>query len=326
MSLLVIEILDRFGKIKERHRIKNFPCSIGRDYNNNIIIDDPYISPTHITINTAELNTFSIDDNDSKNGLFSLQPFTKKQSITIKNDSRIRIGHTDIRFRFTDHPIRETLEERNKPSKISMLLTSGFILPIVWLLFGASLILNNYIEYTGIVTFQRLLSDAFPVLIFIVIWAIAWSIVSKIVTHRFYFAYHTMWACCLTLVSLIIENLANYFEFSFSLSGSASIFNLIFGIIVTSVLLYGHLRYSTTFSVKKSKLSAVTASIIILGLVEFLSFLHAPEFSNKPSYSGIIKPSVYMLTQRQSLDTFFNSTNSLKLKIDELIESNKTKD
>ena len=42
MGTLIIEILDRFGKLKERHRIESFPCKIGRDYSNNIIIDDPY--------------------------------------------------------------------------------------------------------------------------------------------------------------------------------------------------------------------------------------------------------------------------------------------
>jgi len=221
-----------------------------------------------------------------------------------------------------DHPIKETIEERNKPSKISMLLTSGFILPIVWVLFGFALILNNYIEDTGIVTFQNLLSDAFPVLIFLALWAMAWSIVSKIVTHRFYFSFHAIWACCLTFASIVGDNLANYFEFSFSLTSSESIINFILGIIMTSILLHGHLRYSTTFSNKKSKRSAIIASVIIIGLVGVLDFLNKPEFTNSPEYSGIIRPSNYIFSQQQSLDDFFKASNSIKLKInDELISS-----
>ncbi len=322
MGTLIIEILDRFGKVKERHHVSEFPCKVGRGYNNEIIIDDPYISPAHITVN-ASTESFSVNDNNSKNGLFSLHPFKKQQSMSIEDDSRIRIGHTDIRFRFADHPVKEALQERTKPSKISMLLTSSFILPVVWIIFMLVLMLNNYIEDTGLVTFQSLLSNAFPLLIVLALWAIAWSIVSKVVTHRFYFSFHAIWASCLTIVSIITDNLVNYLEFGFSLPDPSSIINFILGIIITSVLLYGHLRYSTTFSDQKSRLSAITASALLLGLVEFLSFLHAPEFTNKPEYSGIIKPAHYIFVSQQTLNEFFKNTQQLKLEIDNEIIAGK---
>ncbi len=316
MGSLIIEILDRFGKVKERHHTSKFPCKIGRGYDNDIIIDDPYISPTHITINTLD-DTFTVNDNNSKNGLFSLHPFKQQQALNIEDDSRIRIGHTDIRFRFTSHPVKEAIQERNKPSKISMLLTSGFILPIVWIVFGLLFMLNNYIENTDLVTIQGLLSDVFPILIVLALWAAGWSIVSKIVTHRFYFSFHAIWASVLTILSTLVDNLANYFEFSFSLPGSAGVIVFIMGIIITSILFYGHLRYSTTFSDHKSRVSAITASIILLGLVEVLSFLNTPEFTNKPHYSGIIKPSSYIFAQQETLDVFFKDTQQLKSDIDD---------
>ncbi|VAW97093.1 hypothetical protein MNBD_GAMMA23-1259 [hydrothermal vent metagenome] len=315
MGSLIVELLDRFGKVKERHHASDFPCKIGRGYDNDIIIDDPYISPTHITVNTLS-NAFTVNDNDSKNGLFSLHPFKKQQALNIEDDTRIRIGHTDIRFRFANHPVKEAIQERNKPSKISMLLTSGFILPIVWIIFGLLIMFNNYIEDTGQVTFQSLLSEVFPILIVLALWAMGWSIISKIVTHRFYFSFHAIWASVLTLLSTLVDNLANYFEFSFSLSGSASVIIFILGVIVTSILFYGHLRYSTTFSDQKSRVSAITASIILLGLVELLSFLNTPEFTNKPDYSGIIKPASFIFAQQQTMEQFFKNTQQLKLKID----------
>ena len=322
MGTLIIEILDRFGKVKERHHISEFPCKIGRGYNNQIIIDDPYISPSHLSINTLS-DSLIVTDTNSENGVFSLHPFKKQQSITIDDDSRIRIGHTDIRFRFTNHPVKEALQERTRPSKISMLLTSSFILPIVWIIFTLVLMFNNYIEDTGLVTVQSLLSDVFPLLIVLALWARGWSIVSKIVTHRFYFSYHAIWASCLTIISIFANNLVNYLEFSFSVSGSANVINFIIGIIITSILLYGHLRYSTTFSDQKSRASAIITSILLLGLVEFLSFLHVPEFSNEPEYSGIIKPAQYIFVPQQTLDEFFANTQSLKLEIDNKVLAEK---
>lgn len=323
MDTLIIDILDRFGKLKERHRAESFPCKIGRDYNNHIIIDDPYISPSHITIHQAE-NSFSLEDTNSMNGVFSLHPFKKQQSINIEDNSRIRIGHTDIRFRFVDHKIRDTIRERDKPSQLSMLLSNGFILPIVWLIFSLAFMLNSYMEESSLISFQKLLSETFPLLIFMALWAMAWSIVSKIVTHRFYFSFHAIWIACLTLVSTIVDNLANYFEFSFSLEGSSYILGLLFSLIITSVLLYGHLHYSTTFSVKKSKATSIFTSIIIIFTVEILSLLNTAEFSNTPKYSAIIKPSSFILSRKHSTNEFFDKTKDIKREIDDVLKSQKT--
>ncbi|MBN4080417.1 hypothetical protein JYT31_02020, partial [Beggiatoa alba] len=236
----------------------------------------------------------------------------KQEFLEIKNNLRIRMGHTDLRFRFTDHPIKETMLEHTKPSQLSMLLSSGLILPLVWLIFGVAIMFNNYIEETSLVTFPNLLGNIFPLLIFISLWAMAWSITSKIVTRRFYFSFHANWVCCLTLLSIVANNYANYFEFSFSLPGSGIIISFILGVIVTSILINGHLHYSTTLSSRKSRRVSIIASVIILGLVQLMSFLQSPEFSNTPQYSGVIKPPGYILAQQQSLDDFFSHTRHLK--------------
>lgn len=319
MDTLIIEILDRFGKLKERHRIDSFPCNIGRDYNNSIIIDDQYVSPSHVIINQTE-DLFTLEDNNSMNGVFSLHPFKKQQSINIQDNVRIRIGHTDIRFRFVDHKIKDTIKERDKPSQISMLLSSGFILPVVWLIFSLAYMLNSYLEETSLVTFQKLFSETFPLLLIMILWALAWSVVSKVVTHRFYFSFHAIWAACLTLLSTIMSNIARYFEFSLSLDGSSHILGLIFSFIITSALFYGHLHYSTTFSAKKSRFAAMVTSVIILGIVEILSLLNTTEFSNTPKYSSIIKPSTFILARHNSIDEFFLESKNLKIKIDARLE------
>ncbi len=315
MDTVIVEILDRFGKIKERHRIDKFPCTIGRGYQNTIILDDPYISPQHLVISNKN-DSLVIKDTDSRNGLFSLQPFSKQSEILIKDDTRIRVGHTDLRFRFTNHKIRDTIEERDKPSQISMLLTSGFILPVVWIVFIAAMAANNYIEDTSNITLQRLLSDVYPIMIFLVLWALGWSIISKIVTHRFYFAFHAIWVCCLTLASIVIDNFANYYEFSFAVTGSADFINLVMDIVVTTILFYGHLHYSTSLSPARAKKMALVSAVVILGLVELGSLLRSPEFSNTPEYSGIIRPAFFIMAKKQTLDDFFKDTNMLKQQVD----------
>jgi len=320
MDALIIEVLDRFGKVKTRHRVESFPCKIGRDFSNNIILDDTYISPNHITIEQSE-NSFLLQDNESMNGVYNVHPFKKLDSLAIENNSRIRIGHTDIRFNFTDHNVKETLKDRDVPSQLAMLVSNVFVLPIVWFIFCAAFMIDSFIEETGLITFQKLLSETLPLLIFIIIWALIWATISKVVTHRFYFIFHAIWVSCLTIASTILDNFSKYFEFSFSISGSAYIISLISSIVITSLLFYGHLHYSTTLTAIKSKYISITTSIVIIGMIEIFSLLNATEFSNTPRYSSVIKPPMFILAPASTIDDFFAGTTNIKDNIDEELQN-----
>ena len=45
-----IEVLDSKGNVLERRPIDYFPIHIGRAYNNEVVIDDPYVCPAHVAI------------------------------------------------------------------------------------------------------------------------------------------------------------------------------------------------------------------------------------------------------------------------------------
>lgn len=319
MDALIIEVLDRFGKVKTRHRVDSFPCKIGRDFSNNIILDDAYISPSHITIEKSE-DGFLLHDSESMNGVFNVHPFKKLDSLTIENNSRIRIGHTDIRFNFTDHSIKKTLKDRDRPSQLIMLASNAFALPIVWLIFCLAFMLDSFIEEVGLITFQKLLSETLPLLIILIVWALIWAVVSKIVTHRFYFTFHAIWVACLTLASTILDNFSKYFEFSFSISGSSYVISLVSSVVITSMLFYGHLHYSTTLTKIKSKYISIFTSVVIIGIIEVFSFLNIAEFSNTPRYSSFIRPPAFILAQADSIDDFFIDAKDLRIKIDEELQ------
>ncbi len=96
---IIIEVLDRFGKVKERHKINRFPVSIGRSYKNDIIIDDNYVSAEHVELMVDGDGHIMATDLHSDNGLFTIHPVIRHDILTIQENQRIRIGHTDLRFR-----------------------------------------------------------------------------------------------------------------------------------------------------------------------------------------------------------------------------------
>ena len=308
---IVVEVLDRFGKVKHRQIVTQFPCRIGRAYDNDIILDDPHISPNHISLEKSAEGYRAVDL-DSENGTFSLHPLTRHSEHPIRDNSRVRIGHTDIRFLFTDHEIPETITDHNKPSRLMILITTGFMFPLIWTCILAVFIFDNYLSSAEPVTINTHVRVALPILIFVTSWAVGWSIISKIVTHRFYFIYHAIWIGLILLISFSLENFYAFVEFSLSIDNAQVYLTLLTDFILISALLFGHLRYSTSMTHRNAKRIAITAAVVLTMFIELNDIAESVDFSNRPAFSSILKPPAFVLGSAKDVDTFFADTESLK--------------
>jgi hypothetical protein len=308
---IVIEILDRFGKVRERHKLAHFPIRIGRAYNNDIILDDHYVSPEHIELILDGDGHVLVTDLQSENGLFSLHPLKQHEVLTAEENQRIRIGHTDIRIRSENYPVTETHIDHGKPSILHVLLTNWLMLPFVLLLTAAITLGYYFLGTTEEVTTNLLLNEIFPVFIFILIWALGWSIASKLATHKFYFSYHAMLISLIVCAFYVIEPAFDYIEFNFPINELSLNLSTINDIVLVALLFYLHLRQSSNLNRKRTRKVAVMSSLIIVGFINLTAYLNEPEFSNKPSYSQFLKPPRFYLRDAGSIDDFFATTDNL---------------
>ena len=308
---VVVEILDRFGKVRERHKVKTFPVRIGRSYKNDIIIDDQFVSPQHIELMLDGDGHILATDLNSDNGMFTVHPVVRHDILTVVDNQRIRIGHTDIRIRAEDYSVKETVIDHGRPSQWHLLMTNGFILPLVWCLMIGVFLSNQYFDTVGEVHFNKLLAEEFEFLIFILLWTFVWSIISKVITHEFYFAYHGIHAGLLFTGYYFVKLAFEYLEFIFPISGLQGILTFFSDFIFITLLIYGHLRQSTHLNRRKSKSFSFVASMVYNGLLYLFIFVNQPTFSGQPSYSGLIKPPAFVIMQPTTVDEFFANSTEL---------------
>lgn len=308
---LILEILDRFGKVKERHKLEHFPVRIGRSYDNDIIVDDPYVSPQHIELLRDGSGHILASDLKSENGLFSLHPLVRHEVLTVEEDQRIRIGHTDIRLRSMTFPIRETFIDRVRPSRIHLLFTNLVMLPVFWLLTAGVFLTYYYQQSFREITFNNLVSQVLPLFIFIFVWACTWSIVSKVVTHKFYFSYHAILTSIVLAGFYLVDPLYDYIEFIYPIDGLADILSLISDLGLPMILLYGNLRQSTPLSKRNASITAILTSISVIGVLHLITYIHQPEFNSQPQFSQILKAPMFNPRHGQSIDQFFADTKPL---------------
>jgi len=310
-TTLILEILDRFGKVRERHKLDRLPLRIGRAYENDIILDDPYVSPAHAEILTDNEGKLKIRDLNSDNGLFSLHPLTRHAELSFEDNQRIRIGHTDIRLRSSSFPVRETFIDQGRPSQLHLLFTNLVMLPVFWLLAGAVFVIYNYEQSYRDMTFNNTVSQILPLFIFIFVWSCAWAIVSKVITHKFYFSYHAILTSLVLAGFYVIEPVFEYIEFIYPVTGLASDLTLITDLGLPMILLYGNLRQSTPMSKNRARITAMVTSILVVGVLHLISYVNQPEFNSQPQYSKVMKAPMFSPNRYTSVDAFFADTRRL---------------
>ncbi len=164
---IVIETLHRSGQVRNREIIHQYSVSLGRAYNNDIIIDDPFVDAHHLqlTLNQtgldaeslgaesgAELSkqpdnenthsSFTITDQQSLNGTFSIVNNKRKKhsgDFTLGEGGIIVVGNTRLRIFTTESEISATQPlTRNEESadnlgswKLLLLLLSAFSLVMI---------------------------------------------------------------------------------------------------------------------------------------------------------------------------------------------------
>ncbi len=317
-QIVIVEVLDRFGKVRHRQRVTNFPCRIGRAYDNDLIIDDGFVSAHHLEVSFNAENRLMARDLNSDNGLFAVAPLKRVDSMWLQSASRLRIGHTELQFFFPDHPVREVVLDRANPSFTMLFFTSWPAMILTWLLTAGIILLQAHFDSSESATLADRLVDLLPVFVFLGIWAGGWSIASRAVTHRFYFAYHATLVGGILVISSLLETFAEYVDFAFALPGLANTFSMVAGTLLFGFLLFSHIRYSTTLTLKKSVRVAAALALGFSVLIQSLVWVFERDFGFDLDYSSTLKAPAFVLRRPVSSTDYFSAAHSLKSDVDEL--------
>ena len=63
-----LEVLDRRGRLLARHRVDQWPVTVGRAYTSDVIVDDPYVCPAHVRLSRNGDAGLVVEDLGSVNG------------------------------------------------------------------------------------------------------------------------------------------------------------------------------------------------------------------------------------------------------------------
>ena len=103
--MIWVEVLSRHRDVAARFRVDASEFSIGRSYDNDVIVDDPHVAARHVRVFHDEAGQLVAEDLGSANGLYLDRDRSRLARVTVDGNVPIRIGHTLIRIRETSHAV-----------------------------------------------------------------------------------------------------------------------------------------------------------------------------------------------------------------------------
>jgi len=133
-----IETLARNGDVLHRHRVEQLPIRIGRGYDNDYILDDPYAAPHHALVEVGEDGALLLRDLGTRNGV--VHAGKRSERLALGGNTVVRLGHTTLRIRAADFPVPAELRDRTMhawegalPGLCGAVLTALVALFTMWL-------------------------------------------------------------------------------------------------------------------------------------------------------------------------------------------------
>ena len=203
-QVIWIEILTRSRDVATRLRFAGPEVRIGRGYDNDVILDDPYVAARHLRVLRDQDGRLVAEDVGSVNGLFVDRDSRRQQRVFIDGEHPIRIGHTWLRVRAADHAAPPERAAAPQTHARALVLTAGLAAAVL----GVTALLL-WLSETGEPRASRYLMPLLGRALAVTVWVGIWALLSRIFSGRARFGRNLVVA----LSGLLALSL--YYEFAY---------------------------------------------------------------------------------------------------------------
>ncbi len=305
---IFVEVLDRRGHVLSRERLTALPARIGRGYDCDVIIDDPFIATEHLQISRADDDLVTVRDLHSKNGLRANGK--RITDIQLHDQLTLIIGKTHLRLSASTAalaPEKLLVQERiSHPAfAIAALAVAGFI--VGWETWVGMV---NDLKPIAIITGVLSLLGA------LLAWAGGWALITRLMQGVAHYPSH-LFTVAMSLIGLsALIWLTDAFAFIFNLPGLTRW--RVFAIAALAIwLVYSHVRIASGVGSRRMLGIVVGVGVAALG-VQFLNTYQSHKQLAPNGFSNAFLPPSWRLARTKTVDDFFVRIQSQKEAVDAL--------
>jgi hypothetical protein len=305
-EVIWVEIVSRHLGVIARHRCAGPEIRIGRGYDNDIVLDDPYVAAAHLRITRNADGALVAEDLGSANGLYIGTAKQRVARAAIDGEHVLRIGNTLLRIREPGYAVAPEPAPRAWHVAAS---TVGAIGVAALLLQVLILWLNETTEPR----FAAYLPTLLGVPAVALAWVAGWALLCRIISGHARFLRNLFIALAGFLAYTLVATVAALLAFALSWRPLAT-YQYVGAWCFFAAICFFHLR-----EISPSRLplkAAVTAALAALAIATQM-ILQSDNTAPQRNYALVLLPPALRIVPAKSPDAFFANIEKLKQKLDE---------
>jgi len=319
---IIIEEISHGHKLLGRHKFATDNITIGRGYDNDIIISDPHVCANHLHLQFNGEH-WLVSDQGSINGSYledSKENIIQQQ---VKSGDIITIGKSQVRLVFPSHPVEESIAISPFEGLINLArhpLALTLSMSLFALIAGWIINLNNANE----VTLTQILVPTIGLTFGFALWPAGIALVSHLTKHdaRFwtqmgisFIFFNLMW------FSDIFENIVHF--------NTSSNFSMLWTIAIIPLLLAFCLFWLNCYvgfhmTLRRRNVVSLCLVLLLFGGSLIIQMSKRPDFNPRPQFDTTIMSPAFLFTPSSNVENFVSDSAKLFDKVSkEAEEDNK---
>lgn len=308
MDTLIIQTGIKHGRVAELTRSHDNGLSIGRAYDNDLVITDHHVAPHQVHF-FREGDRWHIRVLDSTNPVFLNDTQVMHESPPIKVGDHVTVGRTRLTICSSDQRVEKThkLVMANWLARDSL----GVLVPALCFL-GACVLAMVLAFFEGSTTLDwaETAYDQILAAVLVIVWAGAWALVGRVVRHQSHFGLQLITTSTAMLLSTLLYFAARYAAYPFHDVRVSEAFGWVALFALLCLLFYFNLVIAT--NVLRARTTSMFASLMVVAVVFGFNWSSEPETDEDglyPEFSRTLAPSIRQ-GQGEEPDRYFRALES----------------
>lgn len=307
MSLFYfVEVLNHSGDVQARHKFSELPIRLGRNYNNDIILDDPHTAAEHALIELNSEGKLTLRDLGSQNGL-KLKDKVFAQ-VELDGDTAVLLGRTLVRVRDSHYVVSAEVNDTSHNYWRT------------WFMFGCAIVmicaLSLSTSWLGDIANNKVsdyIMDITKWLMSAAAWAGIWALANRVFSGTANFGRHLLIFSCGIVALDLLDHLYAFLGFAFSWEWF-TFYQSHLQVVIVATTIYFHLCIINN---KRAMLKVICASLAVLssGLILMGNYQSTNQYADNLYMSEVLPPAM-RVSRNHSLAEFDQSIERLKTDID----------
>ena len=307
MGSLVLQYGVRNGRVAEIAKSQQGVLSVGRGYDNNLVLTDAHVAPQQLKLqwNGNDWTLIVLDDTNPV--LLNGEPVspassTQRGIATVRSGDRLVVGRTAMTAYLPDHVLAPT----------RTLLLSGFLrrrLASVWMAFAILLLVCGlhvlgayYLAATDLKWQNSLLLGVFSG-VFYLFWAGLWSLAGRVLHHHSHFALQLIATCAVLLLWSVLDIASLVLEYTTHQLLLVELIDYAVVFFFVAILLRLNFTFATSIE-RPGRLAAVVSAVLVVSIFGIQYLVQKNDFSTEPVYSRLLLPPVLDVIDGESIDAY----------------------